>query len=88
MQAVETGKCELKGVMQMTLKELYMASPHSFVFIRDADNHVREYFGGVEDKNEEVWEVKATSYPMYESVIEVRLMCDRRMILDAETRLF
>lgn len=72
----------------MTLKELYTAIPQSFVFVRDADNHVKEYCGGADDSGEEVWEVKATSYPMYESVIEVRLMRDRRMILDAEKRLF
>lgn len=59
----------------MTVHELYEVSPQSFVFIdREDGQPVKEYTG---DKNgvgsHEVASVKATRYPMFQSVLEVTI---------------
>ena len=56
----------------MTIQDLYNHAPQSFVFIRDKNGRVTEYRGGtLLDK--EIRTVKATSYPMFKSVLEVTL---------------
>lgn len=61
----------------MTLHELWRVSPQSFIFIRNADGSVEEYHGHplATDKlaSSKVANVFATSYPMFKSVLEVRL---------------
>ena len=56
----------------MTIKDLYDHAPQSFVFVRDENGRVEEYRGGtLLDK--EIRTIKATSYPMFKSVLEVTL---------------
>ena len=61
----------------MTLHELWRGSPQSFIYIRKADGSVEEYHGhplGTDEQaSSKVVDVKATSYPMFKSVIEVKI---------------
>lgn len=57
----------------MTVKELYDASPQSFVFIRRGNGKVYEYEGTKDFANNQVETVKATSYPMFHSILEITI---------------
>ena len=59
-----------------TIQELWRVSPQSFIFIRNEDGSVTEYKGhrlSVKDSVGEVVSVKATRYPMFDSVLEVTM---------------
>lgn len=62
----------------MTLKELWLVSPQSEVFVRDRSIKTGKVFaarytGGKANADRQVLTVTAKSYPMYESVLEVVL---------------
>ena len=59
----------------MTLHELWQISPESFVFIEDTHKSetVTEYHGEKYGMRCTVVSVKATSYPMYKSVLQVKI---------------
>lgn len=59
----------------MELKELWDATV-SHVFVTEEtgeDRHVREYLGGADLMEAEVIDFKATSYPMYDNVLEATI---------------
>lgn len=62
--------------MAMNIQELWRVSPKSFIFIKKDDGSVIEYKGsrleGMEAKDD-VISVEAKRYPMYDSVLEVRM---------------
>lgn len=61
----------------ITVHDLWLHSPQSFVFVRTRDGHVREYVNETPDLRDKVVEnIKATSYSMYKSVLEVRVKED------------
>lgn len=60
----------------ITIQELWRVSPQSFIFIKNEDGSVTEFKGSrlsVEDSVGEIVNVKATKYPMYDSVLEVTM---------------
>ena len=61
----------------MTIKELAKVSPQCFIFIRKDDGTVEEYkWGDNQTGALEVADIKATNYPMYKMVLEVRIRKD------------
>lgn len=61
---------------RLTIQQLWIASPQSFIFIKNKDGSVTEYKGrrlSVKDAKGEVLTVKATKYPMFDSVLEVTM---------------
>ena len=58
----------------MTLYEIWFVSPQSFTFVKYRDGRVEEYTGSGALDNREVANVRATSYPMFRSVLEVTLV--------------
>lgn len=62
----------------MKLKELWMVSPQSFIFVRNEDGRVIEYKGTKDLASRTVEKATATSYPMYKSVIEVELKAEAK----------
>ena len=63
----------------MTVKELWSISPWSHIFIVQRDERCEEknleleYKGGNLYANRTITRVKATRYPMYDSVLEVEI---------------
>lgn len=58
----------------MTVHEIWKVNPQGHTFIRRGeDDRVIEYTGNGDYKEGAVLRVKATSYPMYKSVIEITL---------------
>ena len=59
----------------MTLHELWQISPESHVFVEEHENpeSVTEYHGEKYGMRCKVESVKATSYPMYKSVLQVKI---------------
>ena len=57
----------------MTLYDLWQISPQSHVFIEKADKTVVQYHGEKYGLMLEIESVKATSYPMYKSVLQVQI---------------
>ena len=56
----------------MTLKQIWEVSPQSFIYVREGGKVV-EYNGDSEMGRRTIANMKATSYPMFKSVIEVEL---------------
>lgn len=60
----------------LTIHDLWLRSPQSFIFIKNEDGSVTEYKGhrlSVKDSVGEVANVVAKKYPMYDSVLEVTM---------------
>lgn len=61
----------------MTLYELWKVTPRSFIFIRNTDGSAEEYNGdprGTDELGKSVIvDIVATSYPMFKSVLEVKI---------------
>ena len=56
----------------MTVKDLYDVTSESFIFINDGGTMI-EFYGQDEYIDRKVTHIKATSYPMYISVLEVEI---------------
>lgn len=61
----------------MSIYELYRRSPRSFIFIRHKDGSLTEYHGG-RIADPEIYDIEAKSYPMYKSVLEIKLLSEWR----------
>lgn len=57
----------------MTVKDLYMVSLESLIFVID-DGVAFEYYGQDEYSDKKVASIKATDYPNYGNVIEVEMI--------------
>ena len=57
----------------MKLRDLYNVTSESFIFIVGADGKKIRFEGEREYIDKKISHIKATSYPMYSSVLEVEL---------------
>ena len=57
----------------MTVNDIYNATAESFVFIRDAEGMLMEYYGQSDLAGLKVVKITATRYPMYNSVLELEV---------------
>ena len=57
----------------MVLFDLWKCAAQSHIFIRHKSGTVEEYIGTKSEAGARIKSVKATSYPMFKSVIEVEL---------------
>ena len=57
----------------MKLRDLWKVTSDSFIFIKNEDGTVTEYEGTRDMQDRVVSHITATSYPMYDKVLEVTL---------------
>lgn len=57
----------------MTVNDIYNTTAESFVFIKDKDGLLMEYYGQSELAGLKVVKITATRYPMYNSVLELEV---------------
>lgn len=57
----------------MTVNDIYNMTAESFVFIRDTEGMLMEYYGQSDLAGLKVVKITATKYPMYNSVLELEV---------------
>lgn len=57
----------------MTVRDVYEMTARSFVFVREPDETLTEFYGQEDLADKNVIDIHATRYPMYDHVLEVEV---------------